>query len=286
MPHQVIVVGGGLAGVAAANTIVERGGHVLLLDKSPFMGGNSIKATSGISGALTKAQTAHGIRDSAAAFETDTATSATGGTPAPANALAKVLTHQSAAAVDWLTDAFGLDLSLVSQLGGHSFPRTHRGKERFPGMTITMALAERLQGLAKAGAGVRIVARARVTALLGGQGGAVVGVTYEHEGRTLQEHGPVVIATGGFAADFSDTGLLKRVRPDLLHLPTTNGEHCTGDGIKMATALDARTVEMDHVQVRLGLLVGVASAHDRAFFWVWDQGGPLGTGFFFVTDRP
>ena len=47
-------------------------------------------------------------------------------------------------------NAFGLDLSLVGRLGGHSFPRTHRGKERFPGMTITYALMERLEEICSA----------------------------------------------------------------------------------------------------------------------------------------
>lgn len=32
-PHQVIVVGGGLSGLSAAHTIVERGGNVFMLDK-------------------------------------------------------------------------------------------------------------------------------------------------------------------------------------------------------------------------------------------------------------
>ena len=40
-------------------------------------------------------------------------------------------------------------------------------------------------------------------------------------------------AAGGFGADFTQNSLLAKYRPDLLHLPTTNGEHCTGDGIKM-----------------------------------------------------
>jgi hypothetical protein len=43
-PPQVIVVGGGLAGMSAANTVVEHGGRTLLLDKSSFCGGNSTKA--------------------------------------------------------------------------------------------------------------------------------------------------------------------------------------------------------------------------------------------------
>ena len=43
-------------------------------------------------------------------------------------------------------------------------------------------------------------------------------------------------SAGGFGADFTQNSLLAKYRPDLLHLPTTNGEHCTGDGIKMGEA--------------------------------------------------
>merc|ERR1711937_717723 len=38
-------------------------------------------------------------------------------------------------------------------------------------------------------------------------------------------------------------------RPDLLHLPTTNGEHCTGDGIKMGEKIGAKTIDLEWVQV-------------------------------------
>lgn len=51
---QVIVIGGGLAGNSAAHTALERGCRVLLVERNPFCGGNSTKATSGINGALTK----------------------------------------------------------------------------------------------------------------------------------------------------------------------------------------------------------------------------------------
>ena len=39
------MVGGGLAGFSAAHTILEYGGRAVVLDKSPFCGGNSTKAT-------------------------------------------------------------------------------------------------------------------------------------------------------------------------------------------------------------------------------------------------
>merc|ERR1719399_2751918 len=61
--------------------------------------------------------------------------------------------------------------------------------------------------------------------------------------------GSVVLATGGFGADFSPEGILARVRPDLASFPTTNGEHCTGDGIKMAEAIGATCVDLESVQV-------------------------------------
>lgn len=71
MAEQIIVIGGGLAGLSAAHTVLEHGGRVLLLDKCPFLGGNSTKATSGINGALTRTQAAQGIDDSADKFEQD-----------------------------------------------------------------------------------------------------------------------------------------------------------------------------------------------------------------------
>ena len=74
----------------------------------PFNGGNSVRATSGINGALTAAQAKAGIPDSPAIFEADTIKSAAGmgATEAPSYTapLAKVLTHESGAAVDWLVE--------------------------------------------------------------------------------------------------------------------------------------------------------------------------------------
>ena len=79
--------------------------------------------------------------------------------------------------------------------------------------------------------------------------GAVIGVEYAKDGGLHKEYGPVVIATGGFGADYSKDSLLTKFRPDLQALPTTNGDHCTGDGIKMAMEVGGGTVDMTSVQV-------------------------------------
>merc|ERR1712070_844379 len=72
---------------------------------------------------------------------------------------------------------------------------------------------------------------------------------YKKAGAVFKEYAPVVFASGGFGADFGNDSLLGKYRPDLLHLPTTNGEHCTGDGIKMGEAIGAQTIDLEWVQV-------------------------------------
>merc|ERR1719436_2211136 len=79
--------------------------------------------------------------------------------------------------------------------------------------------------------------------------GACVGLVYVKGGLEVKEYGPVIFASGGFGADFTQNSLLAQYRPDLLHLPTTNGEHCTGDGIKMGEEIGAKTIDLEWVQV-------------------------------------
>merc|ERR1712157_554184 len=184
-----------------------------------------------------------GIDDSVELFTSDTLK---GGAKRPE--VARVLCANSGPDVDWLMDQFDLDLSLIARLGGHSMPRTHRGKERFPGMTITYALMQAFEKIAETSEKARIINKATVTKLLQANGG-VVGCLWEKAGVETKEYGPVILCSGGFGADFGSDSLLAKYRPDLLHLPTTNGEHCTGDAIKMGEAIGAETIDLEWVQV-------------------------------------
>ena len=162
-----------------------------------------------------------------------------------------MLTGHSGNAIHWLQDSFELDLTKVSRLGGHSQPRTHRGGDaKFPGMAITSRLMEKLEDLSESDPErVKILRKARVTKLIH-ENGEVKGVEYEFQGQSHKEYGPVVLATGGYAADFEDVNsLLKTHRPDLVHLPTTNGDHCTGDGQKMVASIGGRLIDLEKVQV-------------------------------------
>jgi len=276
---QVIIIGGGLAGVSAAHTCIQGGCNVTLLDKEAFLGGNSTKATSGINGAGSNSQQKNGVPDSPQKFYEDTVRSATGIKKGdlPANAwyeLGKVLTYESADAVHWIQQCFGLALDTTSRLGGHSFPRTHRSSSggKFPGMEITYALIEAYENLCKQQPEkYNLINRARVNKLLTcPTSGRVTGVQYATKGGNKTVTGTaVVIATGGYGAGVLEAGsLLQKVRKDLYDkkLPTTNGKHCTGDGIMIAQDIGGGAVGLNDVQVHPTGLVNPKLPNERTLF--------------------
>lgn len=246
--NPVIVVGGGLAGLSAAHQAYINGANVVVLDKQGFFGGNSTKATSGINGALTRTQVDLGIPDLVQQFYQDTIKS---GKNQADPKLARVLTYESASAVEWLQDQFGLDLSLVLRLGGHSQPRTHRGKDaKFPGMAITYALMSKLEEIAeKEPKRVLILKKSKVVDLIK-EGNVCKGLIFVKNNKRYQILGPVILATGGYAADFNSPDLLlKKYRPDVMNLSTTNGNHATGDGQKLVIRNGGIGIDLEKVQV-------------------------------------
>ncbi|ODQ63477.1 Flavocytochrome c [Nadsonia fulvescens var. elongata DSM 6958] len=260
-PAQVIVVGSGLAGLSAAAQLVQNGVSVTLLEKSARFGGNSIKASSGINGALTSQQVLNGINDSVSSFAEDSVKSAK---HLARTNLIDTLTKNSKPAIDWLTQSFNIDLSLVSQLGGHSMPRTHRGKTLPPGFAIISAISKYLEANEK----LTVLTNAKAIRLLTSDSGEkVVGVEYEDlnepNSKLITLNGPVIMASGGFSADFTSDSLLHKYRSDLYHLPSTNGQQTTGDGHRLCAAIGAQLIDMDQVQVHPTGFVDKADATNK-----------------------
>jgi flavocytochrome c len=116
-------------------------------------------------------------------------------------------------------------------------------------MAITYALMQRIEELVESDPDrVQVIKKAKVVSL-NKEGNRITGVKYESGGETHSVDGVVVLATGGYAADFSETSLIKKHRPDTYHLSSTNGTHATGDGHKMLMAIGANDIDMDKVQV-------------------------------------
>ncbi|KAI1488292.1 flavocytochrome c [Biscogniauxia mediterranea] len=254
----VIVVGSGFAGLSAAYEALKAGARVHMLERAAKPGGNSIKASSGINGAGTRFQRSAGIPKDESFYD-DTVRSAgerlqAGPAGVDRTALIETLTARSAAAVDWLVDEIGLDLSVVAMLGGHSVARTHRGASGPPpGAAIVSTLLKKLNE----NPDYELTTSANVDALLSTPDGAVTGVRYtttttttngegEDQQKTTHElSGPVVFAAGGFAGDAH--GLLARHRPDLAGMPSTNEARPAPHGLLLAN--DVALVDMQSVQV-------------------------------------
>jgi flavocytochrome c len=243
-----IIVGSGLAGLAASLNILDRGGRVILIEKEHLLGGNSNKASSGINAYSPSEEDKGASTDTLELFFNDTYRSA--GSSARLD-LIETLVSRSGDAVTWLKTRAGVDLSLVAQLGGHSTKRTHRPSNGMAGAEIIYGMQKAVRAYEKTGQ-LEILFDTRVTRLLTDDG-SVNGVEYvgvNGQGQPTKIHAPnVVLATGGFAADRSAGSFLEHYRPELLQMSTTAGDFSTGDGISLATALGASTVDMDKVQI-------------------------------------
>jgi flavocytochrome c len=241
----VLIVGSGLAGLTTALHVLDRGGNVVIMEKEHALGGNSNKAASGINACCPHNQT---YGDYLESFENDTVKAAGDAAQLP---LIKVLVNNSGEAVSWLKERVGVDLSLLAQLGGHSHKRTHRPKNGMVGVEIMYRMQKAVRAYETSDR-VRILVDSRVTRLLVDDSGRVTGVQYQTSGKKrLKEMkaSNVVLATGGFAADRSSESYLAKYRPELLHMGGTAGSFSTGDGITLATAAGAGTVDMNKVQV-------------------------------------
>lgn len=254
---QVIVVGSGLAGLSAAHSVLQAGQKVTLLEMMPKCGGNSIKASSGINGAPTKFQP---LKDDM--FYYDTVKSAGAiyqASEAKLKSQREVLMHtlvdESQSAIYWLTDQFDIDLSAVTQLGGHSRPRTHRGKGKLPpGFAIVSALLKSLESNTEA----TLKSNCKVTKVLTDKTG-VVGVEYEEGEKKETIYGPVVFAVGGYAGD--TTGLVQKYRPDLAKYPSTNTAR--PQSINLLEEIGAKMLDMESIQVHPTGFVSPEEPYDQ-----------------------
>jgi succinate dehydrogenase/fumarate reductase flavoprotein subunit len=168
--------------------------------------------------------------------------------------LIRTLVDNSAAAVTFLKDRVGVDLSLIAQLGGHSHKRTHRPKNGMVGAEIIYGMQRAVKEYEKSGQ-VQILTDTKVLNLLKNDDGSVIGVEVEYlsDGKgdmPTELYSPnTILATGGFAADRTKDSYLSKYRPELMKMAATAGSFSTGDGIGLATDVGAGLVDMDKVQV-------------------------------------
>ncbi|KAG1438960.1 hypothetical protein G6F56_012458 [Rhizopus delemar] len=240
MMKTVIVVGGGLAGLSAAIEAHEGNVRVILIEKESKIGGNSIKASSGINAMVSKEDRESFIQD----------TLESGGGESQVDLVHK-LVDDSRPALDWLIKQDdSLHLSLVSQCGGHSVARTHRcpsenGRPVPVGWKLIESLKSRLNDLPN----VIILTQTRVLELIVRQE-RICGVRLSDPlGEREMVANAVILTSGGFGgqtskqSDGQDT-LLNEFAPQLVNMATTNGPWANGDGIRLGLSVGASTRNM------------------------------------------
>ena len=285
---DVVIVGAGGAGMTAAITAAAEGKSVVIVESQPMVGGNSVRATGGMNAGKTVYQDENEFGESAgvektlktaaekyADNETITALAKTvseqwaayqanptgyfdsvelmeldtmiGGKGINDPELVETLCANSADAIDWL-DEHGITLHNVSSFGGASVKRIHRpvnaeGKTVSVGSYMIPLLQENCEK-----AGVKMMLDTTATEILTDANGAAVGVKATGaSGETVTVNAKaVVLASGGFGANLD---MVVKYKPELKGFMTTNAPGIQGQGIEMAQAIGAATVDMDQIQI-------------------------------------
>ena len=241
--YDVIIIGSGLAGLCTACRLIKSNKHLRIgiVEKERVLGGNSIKASSGISLINTPTQRLLGIKDSTDLFVNDTLSSGKGKSDP---LLVRTLAEGSEKAWNFLTEECGIDLSKVTQCGGHSVPRTHRPKGNKPvGFIFVNTLLKKLSKYP-----ISFFKNCEAKAIIENKG--IVGLVLEKEGRVIRcRCSAIVIATGGYANDHTKDSLLEKYAPALKNFPTTSGDFAQGEGIKIASKIGAVLIDMNEIQI-------------------------------------
>lgn len=236
---DIVVIGAGGAGLAAAVEAKNAGANVIVLEKMPIVGGNTLRATGGINAAGTKFQKANKIEDSVEKFYNDTMK---GGYNKGEAELVKLLTEKSAEAVEWLAD-LGADLTDVGRLGGASVDRAHRPTG---GGAVGSEIVKTLKKTAE-DKQIDVRTMNKALEILQDDKGNIKGVkALDKEGKEYNiDAKAVIIATGGFGGSEE---MFVKYDGDLKGFGTTNHPGATGDGIIMAEKLGAALTQMEEIQ--------------------------------------
>ncbi|MFU2317234.1 flavocytochrome c [Rahnella sp. PCH160] len=236
---DVVIIGSGGAGLAAAIQAHDDGAHVVIIEKMPTIGGNTIKASVGMNAADTRFQKLKGIEDSKDLFYDETLK---GGKFKNNPVLLREFVELAPEAIEWLA-AKEIELNDITITGGMSIDRTHRPADRSAvGGFLISGLVKNINKRE-----IEVLLETSVAEILF-DNGAVSGVKVvdEYNDSRILNAKSVIVATGGFSANRE---MVVSYRPDLDGFVTTNHAGATGSGIAMLQKLGADTVDMGEIQI-------------------------------------
>ena len=199
--YDLIVIGGGTAGMPAAIFAAERGARVLIIEKAPRLGGTLFLSGGQMAGAGSVFQAAKGIEDSPDAHYDDIMRiNQSSSDPV----LTRLWANNGAASLDWLaTNGFTVHENHPVRGAGHDYYRTARYVWGPANGISILTVIEPLVAAQVAAKRITVLLNAGAVDLIKDESGAVLGVVAEDDnGKRSDFRGrSVVIASGGCAAN-------------------------------------------------------------------------------------
>ena len=240
---DVVIIGAGGAGLAAAVSAHQNGANVLVIEKMPKVGGNTIISGAAYNAVDDKRQKAKGIEDSIEKHYTQTYE---GGDKLGNPELIRTLVEKAYPTLEWL-ESLGMKFKddIFTVLGA-LWPRTHKPVE-----PLGTGYINTYMNYVKAHSGdIEIMLNTKATELII-ENGKVVGVKAENENGSViaRANKGVVVATGGFGANIEMRDQYNKIWPSLTAIKTTNHPGATGDGMLMAKKIGANLIGMENIQL-------------------------------------
>jgi fumarate reductase flavoprotein subunit len=261
---DVLVVGAGACGMAAAIAAHDAGAQVAILEKRERPGGNSSLSTGSVPGAGSRFQREAGIVDSPEHMIADLERTAG---PSELPELTRVMANVSAELCEWLVDRVGARMALITDYChvGHTIPRLHAPVSR-RGQDLVDDL---LNAVAKRD--IPLATNQGVGTLYVNDAGAIIGAAVQGEGVEASRIGAkaVILSTNGFGANRE---MVQQHCPEIAGAEYFGALGSEGEAIAWGEQLGAGLANMQAYQG----YAAVAYPHGSLLSWTTiEKGGVL-----------
>ena len=246
--HDVIVVGSGFAGLSAAIEARGRGANVLVVEKMPVYGGNSIVNGGDFAAPGNRFQKEEGVDDSPGMMLKDMLAA---GHNLNHPDLAGIICEQANEALEWAQTVIGAEFTRLNFHGGHSVKRSVQTVNQSGSELVNKLLTKALE------AGVKVEMRVKMARLFTDKDGRIVGMEVRRGYKwpdetsgirtTIRANRAVVLASGGFSRDAA----LRRINDPRItpEFESTNHPGATGEALLEACRVGAMNIHMDWIQL-------------------------------------
>ncbi len=246
--YDVVVIGSGFAGYAAAIEAKNAGSSVVVIEKMPVHGGNSIINGGDFCAPDTKLQREAGVKDSPDLMYKDMLKA---GLYLNHTELARIVADQAKEALEWCENYIGARFTRLNFHGGHSVKRANQTVNA-SGSELVGKMFNKANEL-----GIKTVTRTKMVHFISNKDGRIAGIEVrkgyrypdENSGKPafIKARKAVILTSGGFSADVK----LRQIQDPRLdaRFGSTNQPGATGEALLSACMAGAMDVQMDWIQL-------------------------------------